>query len=117
MTDRESKSPPSHIRTWELIAGSRQPYTLVLEDDFYFLPNFAKALDKAWDEIREQRQFPAFLQGRESVKLSAWRLGIFGAVLILMMRFRPEGLVPEERHKHELNPSEQESGVRRQESG
>ena len=77
----------------------------------------APQLDQWVQQDDVQRQFPAFLQGRESVKLSAWRLGIFGAVLILMMRFRPEGLVPEERHKHELNPSEQESGVRRQESG
>jgi branched-chain amino acid transport system permease protein len=37
-------------------------------------------------------------------KVSAWRLMIFGAVLILMMRFRPAGLLPEQRHKRELHP-------------
>jgi branched-chain amino acid transport system permease protein len=40
-----------------------------------------------------------------------WRLGIFGAVLILMMRFRPEGLLPEARRKHELHPEEAEAGT------
>jgi branched-chain amino acid transport system permease protein len=49
-----------------------------------------------------QQQFPAFLQGKEYTKLSMWRLGIFGLVLLLMMRFRPAGLLPEQRHQHEL---------------
>jgi branched-chain amino acid transport system permease protein len=40
------------------------------------------------------------------VKVSAWRLGIFGLVLILMMRFRPAGLLPEERHRREFHPRE-----------
>jgi branched-chain amino acid transport system permease protein len=53
-----------------------------------------------------QQQFPDFLRGKEYVKVSMWRLGIFGTALILMMRFRPEGLVPEERRRHELHPSE-----------
>jgi branched-chain amino acid transport system permease protein len=59
-----------------------------------------------------QGQFPAFLQGKESVKLSAWRLGIFGMVLILMMRFRPVGLIPEARRKHELNTETGAAGER-----
>jgi branched-chain amino acid transport system permease protein len=37
-------------------------------------------------------------------KVSGWKLMIFGLVLILMMRFRPEGLLPEERQKRELHP-------------
>jgi branched-chain amino acid transport system permease protein len=53
-----------------------------------------------------QKQFPAFLQGKEYTKVSLWRLGIFGLALILMMRFRPEGLLPESRRKHELHPEE-----------
>jgi branched-chain amino acid transport system permease protein len=56
-----------------------------------------------------QRQFPEFMQGKEYTKLSMWRLGIFGVVLILMMRFRPAGLLPEERHKHELHPEADEA--------
>jgi branched-chain amino acid transport system permease protein len=49
-----------------------------------------------------QGQFPDFMRGKEYTKLSMWKLGIFGAVLIVMMRFRPAGLLPEVRHKHEL---------------
>ncbi|MGL6077082.1 MAG: branched-chain amino acid ABC transporter permease [Fimbriiglobus sp.] len=37
---------------------------------------------------------------------SGWRLIIFGLALILMMRFRPEGLIPSSRVKHELHPDE-----------
>lgn len=42
-------------------------------------------------------------------KVSGWKLIIFGLVLILMMRFRPEGLLPEERQKRELHPEADES--------
>ncbi|MBA2224958.1 branched-chain amino acid ABC transporter permease [Thermogemmata fonticola] len=38
------------------------------------------------------------------LKLSGWRLIIFGLVLILMMRFRPEGLLPAKRIQVELHP-------------
>lgn len=55
------------------------------------------------DEV--QGQFPAFMQGKSYLKMSMWKLGIFGLVLILMMRFRPAGLLPEARHKHELEPA------------
>jgi branched-chain amino acid transport system permease protein len=40
--------------------------------------------------------------GPTYLKVSGWKLFIFGAVLILMMRFRPAGLLPEERHRREL---------------
>ncbi len=36
---------------------------------------------------------------KEYMKVSAWKLMIFGMVLILMMRFRPEGLLPEARQQ------------------
>jgi branched-chain amino acid transport system permease protein len=68
-------------------------------------------LDNWVQEPATQAQFPAFMQGKEYTKLSMWRLGIFGAVLILMMRFRPEGLLPEARRKHELHPEEAEAGT------
>jgi branched-chain amino acid transport system permease protein len=37
---------------------------------------------------------------------TGWRLMVFGLALILMMRFRPEGLIPSVRVKHELHPDE-----------
>jgi branched-chain amino acid transport system permease protein len=37
---------------------------------------------------------------------SGWRLFVFGVVLILVMRFRPEGLLPSERVKEELHPEQ-----------
>lgn len=35
---------------------------------------------------------------------AGWKLFVFGMVLILMMRFRPEGLIPSNRVKEELHP-------------
>lgn len=49
-----------------------------------------------------QEQFDA--GAKTYLKLSGWKLTIFGAVLIVMMRFRPEGLLPEARHARELHP-------------
>jgi len=46
--------------------------------------------------------FPETMRGKQYLKVSGWRLIIFGGVLILMMRFRPAGLLPQVRHKHEL---------------
>ncbi len=43
------------------------------------------------------------------VKLSGWRLMIFGLVMILMMRFRPEGLLPAVRIQSELHPERDEA--------
>jgi branched-chain amino acid transport system permease protein len=40
----------------------------------------------------------------EYMKVSAWKLMIFGFVLIVMMRFRPEGILPEARQQRELHP-------------
>ena len=34
---------------------------------------------------------------------SNWKLMIFGLALVLMMRFRPEGLLPSARVQHELH--------------
>jgi branched-chain amino acid transport system permease protein len=48
-------------------------------------------------------------EGKEYLKVSGWRLFIFGAALILMMRFRPEGLLPEARQKRELHPERDEA--------
>jgi branched-chain amino acid transport system permease protein len=35
---------------------------------------------------------------------TGWRLMVFGLALILMMRFRPEGLIPSSRVRRELHP-------------
>ena len=48
-------------------------------------------------------------RGKEYLKVSGWRLFIFGAALIIMMRFRPEGLLPAERQKRELHPEADEA--------
>jgi branched-chain amino acid transport system permease protein len=45
--------------------------------------------------------------GKEYLKVSGWRLFIFGMALILMMRFRPEGLLPAARIKRELHPEKE----------
>jgi branched-chain amino acid transport system permease protein len=54
--------------------------------------------------IQEQFDFG----GKAYYKVSGWKLIIFGGVLILMMRFRPEGLLPETRHRRELHPERDE---------
>jgi branched-chain amino acid transport system permease protein len=46
---------------------------------------------------------------KEYMKISAWKLMVFGLVLIIMMRFRPEGLLPEERRQRELHPETAEA--------
>jgi branched-chain amino acid transport system permease protein len=47
-------------------------------------------------------------RGSNFLKISGWRLSIFGLALILMMRFRPEGILPATHMKHELHPEEGE---------
>jgi branched-chain amino acid transport system permease protein len=54
-----------------------------------------------------QEQFDA--GAKTYYKVSGWKLIIFGTVLILMMRFRPEGLLPEKRHQRELHPEANET--------
>jgi branched-chain amino acid transport system permease protein len=41
-----------------------------------------------------------------ALKFSNWRLLVFGIPLILMMRFRPEGLLPAATIKRELHPTD-----------
>jgi len=52
-----------------------------------------------------QKQFPN-TGGRLYLSFTGWRLAVFGLALILMMRFRPEGMIPSTRVKHELHPDE-----------
>jgi len=59
-----------------------------------------------------QSLFPDWMRGKTYLKVSGWKLILFGVVLILMMRLRPEGLIPEARIKRELHPeNEQDSKV------
>jgi branched-chain amino acid transport system permease protein len=41
--------------------------------------------------------------GSSLLSFSGWRLAIFGLALILVMRYRPEGLVPSRRMAAELH--------------
>jgi branched-chain amino acid transport system permease protein len=52
-----------------------------------------------------QQQFPD-AGGKIYLTFTGWRLSLFGLALILMMRFRPEGIIPSSRVKHELHPDE-----------
>ncbi len=47
--------------------------------------------------------------GANYLRVSGWKLFTFGMVLILMMRFRPAGLIPEERHARELDTAADEA--------
>ena len=62
-----------------------------------------------------QEQFDA--GAKTYLKVSGWKLIIFGTVLILMMRFRPEGLLPETRHKRESTGGERRRTLRERNSG
>lgn len=59
-----------------------------------------------------QEQFDAT---KSYQKVSGWKLIIFGTVLIVMMRFRPEGLLPEARHARELHPETEDRGQKAEE--
>jgi branched-chain amino acid transport system permease protein len=78
-----------------LLIGYDQVLTPILDNEF----------QKDWF----QGMFPEWMRGKQYLKVSGWRLVIFGLALILMMRFRPEGLLPEARRKHELHPEEDEA--------
>jgi GR25 family glycosyltransferase involved in LPS biosynthesis len=54
MTPQEVAIALSHIAVWKLIAASRLPYTLVLEDDAYFRRGFARRMNAAWVELLQR---------------------------------------------------------------
>lgn len=41
----------SHINVWRRVAASNHDYALVLEDDVWFRPRFARELDQAWSQL------------------------------------------------------------------
>lgn len=45
----------SHINVWRRVAASTHEYALVLEDDVWFRPHFARELDKAWSQLTLSR--------------------------------------------------------------
>jgi branched-chain amino acid transport system permease protein len=48
--------------------------------------------------------------GSSLLSFSGWRLAVFGVALILVMRLKPEGLVPSRRMAAELHASEEGGG-------
>ena len=45
-----------------------------------------------------------FTLPKEMFTFTGWKLAVFGLALILVMRFRPEGLFPSDRVKDEMHP-------------
>jgi branched-chain amino acid transport system permease protein len=56
-------------------------------------------------DAKIQQAFPNS-GGKIYLQFTGWRLFVFGMALILMMRFRPEGLVPSNRVRREMHPDE-----------
>ena len=52
-----------------------------------------------------QQAFPKS-GGKIYLQFTGWRLFVFGMALILMMRFRPEGIIPSNRMTNELHPDD-----------
>jgi len=82
----------------------------------FLLYGFDNILSPIVDDLI-QRQYgtpekiPVTVGGTQLLTLPAnmftftgWRLFVFGVVLILVMRFRPEGLIPSDRVKEEFHP-------------
>ncbi len=44
----------SHIEVWKQLIANKYEYALILEDDVWFHPRFARNLDQAWSEIKPQ---------------------------------------------------------------
>lgn len=54
MTSQEVAVALSHIEVWKLIASGDVKYTLVLEDDTYFVRKFCTKVDKLWKDVTNQ---------------------------------------------------------------
>lgn len=52
----------SHIQIWNLIANNKMGWTLILEDDVNFHPNFVKLFNKYWKKVPREAKivFPGF---------------------------------------------------------
>lgn len=51
MSSAEVAVAKSHIEVWRRIAQGTQEHALILEDDVWFHPTFARYLDQAWKDI------------------------------------------------------------------
>ncbi|MGI8786046.1 MAG: family 16 glycosylhydrolase [Acidobacteriota bacterium] len=52
MSPQEIAVACSHIDVWRQIASGHHAYAMVLEDDVWFHPRFARVVDQAWSELR-----------------------------------------------------------------
>lgn len=46
----------SHIEVWKQVAQGEQEHVLILEDDVWFHPTFARNLDHAWNELANKSE-------------------------------------------------------------
>ncbi|WP_186139980.1 family 16 glycosylhydrolase [Burkholderia gladioli] len=51
MSRAEVAVAKSHIEVWRRVAQGEQQHTLILEDDVWFHPSFARHLDQAWKDV------------------------------------------------------------------
>ena len=54
MSRAECAVAKSHIAVWRHVAGSNNAYALILEDDVWFHSDFARDLDRLWNDIVSQ---------------------------------------------------------------
>lgn len=60
MSRAEVAVAKSHIEVWNRVAQGAQEYALILEDDVWFHPGFARHLDQAWKNIKADDQLGSF---------------------------------------------------------
>jgi branched-chain amino acid transport system permease protein len=85
-----------------LILGGLGNRTGVLLGVFLVL-GFDNILAPVADKMLQASRPPG-AEVTDYLTFSFWRLSVFGLALILVMRFRPEGLLPSDRVKMELHP-------------
>jgi branched-chain amino acid transport system permease protein len=87
-----------------LLIGFDSIVTPMIDSAFqlHFAPWAVEALRGSWPEISPENA---------ALKFSNWRLLVFGIPLILMMRFRPEGLLPAARVQREMHTPDASAGV------
>jgi GR25 family glycosyltransferase involved in LPS biosynthesis len=61
----------SHIGVWRQVLAGTQENVLILEDDVWFRPGFAKNLEQAWTEISKKGNFDILYLSYEEVKHGA----------------------------------------------
>ncbi|MFI8099093.1 family 16 glycosylhydrolase [Citrobacter freundii] len=60
MSRAEVAVAKSHIEVWKRVAQGAQEYALILEDDVWFHPSFARHLDQAWNNFKVDDQQGSF---------------------------------------------------------